>query len=324
MTDANGCSETASVTDHRVEPAHRGRRSGRAVLRSTHPGGPRGFSPPGGTWSGNGITDPGTGTFLPSDVGPGVHEVVYTFTDGNGCQNTDTTVVEVIVPQVADAGPDLSICDIDTVLVLDGFSPVTASGWTGPGVTDPAGTVDAGPLGPGDYTLTYTIGTGTCESVDTRNLEVRPLPAIALSADDVSVCDDSTVVLSAAISGASAPYSWSWNPGAGGATGTGSSTSASAEMEIASGNTFTATLTATDATGCVASESLTVDVLALPNVDAGGDTVFCNTDIPGVLLGFSPGLNEAGTGYWTGLLGAAGAVDAKRGLHARREWCGQL
>ena len=310
VTDANGCSETATVTVTVWSLPTVDAGADVQFCDQPIPVDLGGFSPPGGTWSGNGITDPGTGTFLPSDVGPGVHEVVYAFTDGNGCQNSDTAVVEVIVPQVADAGPDLSICDIDTVLVLDGFSPVTSSGWTGSGMTDPTGTVDAGPLGPGNYTLTYTIGTGTCESVDTRNLEVRPLPAIALSADDVSVCDDSTVVFSGNLSGATAPYEWSWNSEVGGAIGTGSSTSASAEMELTSGNTFTATLTATDATGCVASESLNVDVLALPNVDAGGDTVFCNTDIPGVLLGFSPGLNEAGTGYWTGLLGAAGAVDA--------------
>ena len=74
------------------------------------------------------------GTFLPSDVGAGTYEAVYSFTDANGCLNRDTAVVEVIEPQIAEAGPDLSLCDIDTTFVLEGFSPVTASGWTG----DPA------------------------------------------------------------------------------------------------------------------------------------------------------------------------------------------
>ena len=53
----------------------------------------------------------------------------------------------------------------------------------------PDGTVTADPLTPGTYILTYSIGTGTCLSTDTRELEIRPLPAIALSVDDPTVCD---------------------------------------------------------------------------------------------------------------------------------------
>ena len=310
VMDANGCSETVSVTivvwDLPIVDA------GADVQFCDQPIAVdlSGFSPPNGTWSGIGITDSALGSFLPSDVGPGLHEVVYTYEDENGCLNSDTAQVEVIVPQVADAGPDLSICDIDTLLILDGFNPVTSSGWTGPGVTSPSGTVDAGPLLPGNYTLTYTIGTGTCESMDIRMLEVRPLPSVSLSADDFTVCDEGTVAFSGAISGASAPYNWTWNDNVGGASGMGNVTTASTSVDLGAGPTFTTDLVAIDATGCSQNANLTIDVLALPTVNGGGDTVFCNTDIPGVLLDFSPGLNELGTGTWMGLGAAATAVDA--------------
>ena len=56
-------------------------------------------------------------------------------------------------------------------------------------MADPAGVVDAGPLPPGDYTLTYTFGSGTCESIDTRSLVVLPRPAINLTASVTALCD---------------------------------------------------------------------------------------------------------------------------------------
>ncbi len=308
VTDGNGCSETVetTVTVWALPTVDAG--ADAQFCDQPIPVNLSGFGPAGGTWTGDGITAP-DGTFLPSDVGPGDHEAVYSYIDGNGCTNSDTVLVEVIVPQLAVAGPDLSLCDIDTVLTLDGFSPVTASGWTGPGVTDPAGTLDAGPLAPGTYTLTYTIGTGTCESIDTRTLEVRPLPAIALSAADATVCDGSEAAFDAAISGSTAPYDWTWSTNVDGGSGMGNTTAASSTVDLAAGSSLTASLEVVDATGCANAADITIDLLALPTVDAGDDTVFCNTGIAGTLLDFNPGLNELGTGTWSGLGGATGALD---------------
>ena len=306
VTDANGCSETAQleVTVWALPNVDAG--VDVQFCNQSIPVQLSGFTPAGGDWSGPGITDP-SGTFLPSSVGEGTFEVVYTVTDGNDCLNRDTAVVEVIEPQLADAGPDLSLCDIDTVFTLTDFSPVTASGWTGDGVA-PDGTVTADPLTPGTYTLTYTIGTGTCLSTDTRQLEIRPLPALDLVATDATVCDGTAAEWTATISGSSPPYSWSWSDNVGGGSGTGTSTTAETVVNLAAGPTESALLTVEDATGCVNSLSTSIDILALPGVDGGGDTVFCNTGIAGQLEGFSPGLFESGTGLWEGLGGAAGAL----------------
>jgi len=49
--------------------------------------------PAGGTFSGTGISGD---TFDPSSAGLGVYEIVYEFTDGNGCTNSDTLYTEVL------------------------------------------------------------------------------------------------------------------------------------------------------------------------------------------------------------------------------------
>ncbi|OFY68396.1 MAG: hypothetical protein A2V64_08415 [Bacteroidetes bacterium RBG_13_43_22] len=50
-----------------------------------------------GDWSGPGITDnnDGTAIFNPSVAGTGIHTVTYSYTDSNGCPNSDVTSIEV-------------------------------------------------------------------------------------------------------------------------------------------------------------------------------------------------------------------------------------
>ncbi|WP_170826828.1 T9SS type A sorting domain-containing protein [Flavobacterium caeni] len=65
---------------------------------------------PAGTFSGPGVTDnaDGTATFDPAVAGPGAHDIVYSYTDGNICTNTATQNVTVIAPTTyyADADGD--------------------------------------------------------------------------------------------------------------------------------------------------------------------------------------------------------------------------
>ncbi|HQN01256.1 MAG TPA: choice-of-anchor L domain-containing protein, partial [Candidatus Hydrogenedentes bacterium] len=51
-----------------------------------------GAAPSGGTYSGTGVTG---GNFDPSAAGLGVHEITYTYTDGNGCSNTCSFTITV-------------------------------------------------------------------------------------------------------------------------------------------------------------------------------------------------------------------------------------
>ena len=69
-----------------------------------------GFSPPGGSWSGIGITDT-TGIFLPSNAGVGSFSLVYNYEDfASGCSGTDSIVFTVnSVPNVTVSAP-VNIC----------------------------------------------------------------------------------------------------------------------------------------------------------------------------------------------------------------------
>ena len=251
-----------------------------------------GATPTGGNWSGPGVTDP-AGTFLPSAADTGLTALIYTYTDGFGCTNRDTVEVAVVEPQEAEAGPDLTVCDIDTTLTLADFTPVTGGSWTGQGVTDPSGQLDAGPLAPGNYTLTYTFGSGTCESIDDRTLVVLPRPVINLTADVAALCDGDSVFFSAGINGGLAPYTYNWAAGV--TPGANTATTTAATGYAADGVPMVATLTVTDANGCSETASLEVTVWSLPTVDAGVDVQFCNQPIPVQLTGFTPA-----DGQWSG------------------------
>ena len=78
--------------------------------------------PPGGSWSGAGITNP-VGGFDPGAVGEGFHTVLYTYTDGNGCTSVDSMGVTVVQPDTADAGYDQVWCADAGVVELDLFYP---------------------------------------------------------------------------------------------------------------------------------------------------------------------------------------------------------
>ncbi|NJN77656.1 MAG: hypothetical protein HC803_04445 [Saprospiraceae bacterium] len=56
-----------------------------------------GYSPTGGTWSGPGITNPNTAMFNPSLAGGiGQHTLYYTYINNNGCENTDSLLMDVV------------------------------------------------------------------------------------------------------------------------------------------------------------------------------------------------------------------------------------
>jgi len=70
--------------------------------------------PPGGTFSGTGVTGD---LFDPSLVGTaGSYTITYTHTDGNGCTNTATSTMNVI-QNIVDAGMDIYIPEYSTALL---------------------------------------------------------------------------------------------------------------------------------------------------------------------------------------------------------------
>ena len=233
--------------------------------------------PANGIWSGTGITDP-DGEFTPS--GTGVFDIYYSFTDGNGCFNEDTILVTVIDPTNADAGNDSTVCENGPNVQLNGL-PAGGS-WSGSGISA-AGDYD--PTIAGTFTMTYTFGTGTCQTSDQMDFIVNPAPNVN-AGNDFTIClDGGTVDLTN-------------NPNLTGGTwsGNGIADPAGVFDPMTAGNgAHTLTYTYTDpVTNCSNTDDIIANVNPLPVVEAGNDTILCNQPLPVQFNGLPAG------GAWSG------------------------
>lgn len=181
-TDANGCSNTASRSIT-VDPLPVVQ-AGSDITFCDQPIAQTlaGYSPAGGTWSGPNVS-PG-GSFLPN--GPGTFNLTYTYSDGNGCTANDQVAVTVItITNPAYAGNDTAVCIGSGPFALAGAP--TGGTWSGLHV-DPAGTFS--PDAAGVFTLTYSIGGGSCITQDQTDITVHALPAIVLDGMDDACVDE--------------------------------------------------------------------------------------------------------------------------------------
>src|SRR5690606_27014893 len=70
-----------------------------------------GGSPGGGVYNGNGVVG---SLFNPQQAGVGSHNIIYTFTDPNGCSSADTQLVQVFANPVVGLNFAVAIfCDCD-------------------------------------------------------------------------------------------------------------------------------------------------------------------------------------------------------------------
>lgn len=113
------------------------------------------LQPPGGIWTGNGVTDQFLGTFSADEAGGGLHSITYAI---NGCNAQFDIFVKAI-----DAGNNFFACPAQDAIQLSGFSPPGGL-WSGSGIIDPVlGLFDPGfNNGNANATLTYTLPNG-CE-----------------------------------------------------------------------------------------------------------------------------------------------------------------
>jgi hypothetical protein len=172
-------------------------------------------------------------------------------TSASGCTKTDQVVVTVNTLPNVQAGTDLTVCSGQSV-TLSG-SGASSYSWN-------LGAINGTSFVP-SATTTYTV-TGTdangCTNTDQVIVNVNTLPNVQ-AGTDLTVCNGQSVTLSG--SGAS---SYSWNLGV--INGT----------SFVPTSTTTYTVTGTDANGCVNMDQVTVNVNALPNVQAGNDLTVCN------------------------------------------------
>jgi hypothetical protein len=124
-------------------------------------------TPSGGTWSGTGVAG---STFNVQTAGVGSHQIIYNYTDANGCSAADTTSITVNPLPVVNTGSYGPVC-IDA-------SPVSLSGtpsggtWSGTGVTGSTFNVQTAGVGSHQLIYNYTDANG-CSAADTTSITVN-------------------------------------------------------------------------------------------------------------------------------------------------------
>lgn len=234
-------------------------------------------SPAGGTWSSTWLNVDPDGTFTPDGIGS--DQVAYTVTNAAGCTASDTVQVDVVEVEVpAFAGADTAVCINTAALQLVGGP---AGGvWSGASVS-PGGLFT--PNTAGTFTLTYSVGSATCLTIDQVEVTVNALPVVD-AGTDISVClDGGPQQLTAT------PAGGTWS-GVGVDPVTGIFDPAQA---LPGGNAVTYSYT-DPATGCANSANATVTVNPLPEASFTHAPVAC----VGVGFAFTNTSTGASTAQW--------------------------
>lgn len=234
-----------------------------------------GFSPAGGTWSGNGVST--SGLFTPSSALTGTQILTYTVSS-NGCSNSDTRTITVTAPITVSAGLDQSVCSNGASLNLSG-SPAGGT-WSGPGVNTSGVFTPSGAL-VGIRTLTYSVS-GTCPGSDEVEITVNAVPSVNAGIAQLFCRNDGLYPI---IQGSPAGGDWS-------GTGVSGNTFDPNSANIGS-NTLTYTVSQN---GCTGSATTTFTVNAVPAPNAGLAVTVCENAAAFNLSGSPAGGTWSGNG----------------------------
>lgn len=239
-----------------------------------------GGTPAGGTYTGPGVA---ANNFTAATAGAGTHNIIYTYTDGNGCVNSDTNTLTVNALPTVTLPALTSVCLGAPAFALAGGTPAGGV-YSGPGVV--GGIFTPANAGLGTHTITYTYTDGnSCVNSATNTLTVNAGPVVALAVLP-DVCVDATAF---ALSGGT--------PAGGTYSGTGVSNNFFDPATSGAGS-FTVTYTYTDPTSsCVATATQSQVVFALPVVTHSTLNDVCASTPSFLLTGGTPaGGTYSGTG----------------------------
>jgi hypothetical protein len=207
-------------------------------------------------WTGNGMR--GT-VFNPSIAGPGVHKLMLTLKEG-ACIGKDSTIVTVHSLPVVDAGEDIKICKNEERVNLLGIP--SGGTWTGLGIN--GNSFSPGDISNEKVTINYSYtDQNKCTGSDSKEITVLPVPAVSILKEN-KICENYSVVK---LQGG--------NPAGGKWDGKG----------VISNNFYPAltgpgphlVYTYTDLNNCSDSASGFINIIEVPEVNAGNDTVICKT-----------------------------------------------
>jgi gliding motility-associated-like protein len=237
---------------------------------------------PSGTFSGSGVADLGSGEgyFDPNAVSPGTHDIYYSYTDANGCSETDTQSVNVLDPPVIDTSSKSitnATCGnsdgrIENIAINGGSSPYTYE-WRDGSNTVVGSSLDLTGVPSGNYTLNVTDNNGCVDTLGPIPINDIGGPTVDAGSDS-TICqgDSLTIGGSPTATGGTSPYSYSWT------NGSSLDNDTLANPKAGPSSTTTYTVTVTDDNGCNGSDQMTLNIAAPATVDAGADSSICADD----------------------------------------------
>lgn len=241
----------------------------------------------GGTWSGSGITNTGTGMFSPVIAGPGPHQIIHTFS--GTCGDADTTVITVATSANATITPVGPYCSNVAPVTL---TAANAGGtWSGLGITN-TGTGEFSPaiVGAGTYTVVYTIA-GICGDDDTISITINPANNPTITSTGPYCTSVSFVTLTAASAGGT----WSGQ----GITNT---STGQFSPSLAGNGTFSVMYTSTGVCSSTDTASITVGTSANATITSAGP--FCSSVSNVILNAATAGGTWSGSGITNPATGA--------------------
>ena len=252
---------------------------------------------PGGTWSGNGITDATAGTFDPSVVANGTPTIIYSIP--GACPSADTqdiTVYAVFDGTITPVGP---FCQSDLPITLAAAS--TGGTWSGTGINSAsAGSFGSFSLAANTYTVTYTTQ-GNCSMPYTTTVVVNANVDATIS-PVADLCNDAPAIN---LTAADAGGTWS---------GQGVSVTGTFTPNSVTPNTYTITYSI----GGACPDSDTQDIVVLEVLDGTITPAgpFCQNDLPQTLAAASAGGTWSGTGITSAANGTFGASNTPAGNYS--------
>ena len=239
---------------------------------------------------------------------PGDYTVTYSYTDSNGCSNSDTKTVTVNPLPIVSVNDEETCAGYNATLTADTSGTVCSGSllYAWYAGSSPSGTI----LGTdptystgtaGTYTCKVTCNTTGCSSYDSATVTVYAGPTADFEVDTLTICNGTPVTftdLSSAVDPATLTL-WQWDFNNDGMVDrTDSSASVSFEYTYPAPGTYTISLTVTDSNGCSDSETKTdyVTVYPLPNASAGPNVTIDEGE--SIIIGGSP-TGSGGTGPYT-------------------------
>ncbi|MCX6277984.1 MAG: hypothetical protein NT004_07790 [Bacteroidetes bacterium] len=232
-----------------------------------------GGTPSGGIYSGAGVNSL-TGFFDPS-AGAGLYAITYSYSDFNGCINTDSKTLPVNpLPVVQMSGQDGACISASPFLLTCG-TPVGGI-YSGAGVNSATGFFDPS-SGAGQHLITYSFTDANgCANTSSKILTVYTIPVIEMVGQDAACISEPPFLLTCG------------TPLGGIYSGVGVN-SATGFFDPSSGaGAHTITYSYSDANGCSNANSKILTVNLLPVVHIATQPVVCISVPPFLLNGGSP------------------------------------